>query len=257
LGADPLRKVRPGDEIIEHLKAESWNAFVDTVNDVRLKRNATSGILASRFPRSDLVYVRNDSGGARARYDILCLDGVVFSPSDNQSAFLEQPVFKGVTPTLAKAGLFAMLLEPAGSSGSSRYAVAAVSGNWVANVDIDHEDHRYADVVASSYRLTSNWYGGAEIIYKPTGTGDKYCIVRLGSFFAGPIDCVISETGGITAGSSGDVDIWIDGAVSSPLSTVTAYHNWMDGGNDATEDAEARIFWSRDLARYQIQELEC
>ena len=67
---------------------------------------------------------------------------------------------------------------------------------------------------------------------------------------------VISESGGIAAGASGTVSIWVNDAVSDPLETAEAWFNWMAAGT-AGEDAEAMIRWIDDEDKWVIVELEC
>ena len=67
---------------------------------------------------------------------------------------------------------------------------------------------------------------------------------------------VISESGGIAAGASGIVSIWVNDAVSDPLETAEAWFNWMAAGT-AGEDAEAMIRWIDDEDKWVIVELEC
>ena len=48
-------------------------------------------------------------------------------------------------------------------------------------VNVSDEDHRYADISdAEPGYLASAEIGAAEILYKPSGTGVLWCLVRLG-----------------------------------------------------------------------------
>ncbi len=251
--ADPLRKVRPGQELADNLTAAAWNAFVDAAVAHRAGQLQQLGGTPGFGVDSNTIVIRNDSGANRDRYDILAPTGVVFTPADNLKSFQSRVAWIGSLPTLAHFGKFALLLEPAATG---RYARAAVGGSWLAKVQVDHIQHAYADVAASSARLTSNWCGSAELLYQETGTGEKWAVVRLNQPFYGPLKGIIAEPGGIAPGGSGDVTVWWAGAESSPASTITAHYNWMTGG-DAQEGTEVFVWWFRDEQRFVIGNMGC
>jgi hypothetical protein len=252
---DPLRKVHPGQELADNITAAAWNAFVDAAAAHRAGQLAQLADAFGAAADSSIIVIRNDSGGARDRYDILALSNVVFTPADNLNSFQTAVAWIGSLPTLAHVGKFALLLEPAATS---RFARAAIGGTWVTKIQVDHVQHTHADVAPSSARLTSNWFGSVEILYKESGTGEKWGVVRFGSEFWGPLRAVVTETGGIAADGSGEVTIYTDDAViSSPAATVTAWLDWMHAGRDALEDEQGELFWRRKAQRYAFSELGC
>lgn len=252
-----IPKVTPGDDIVDHLTASTWNAFIDAANAAK-----DGGPLPNRNPLDlaidpNIRFVRNDSGSARARYDILALSGVVFTPTDNLEAFKAQPLFTGIVPTLAYVSKFGILIDPVGTASATKYGRVAVAGTWVVKLQVDHEQHQYCDVAASSVRLTSNWYGSAKIHYKPTGTGEKWAIVRLAEPFYGPIKVVITQSGGIAPNGSGSAKVRWAGADASPTSTITVYYTHMPGASNAGQNKYADVFWDIDDQKLIIHNLQC
>jgi hypothetical protein len=87
--------------------------------------------------------------------------------------------FKGISPTVADhLGRFAVLLEPVkqGDIGP-----ACVAGVCIVHVDVQDEDHEYADIADGRYRLATSDSGTARILWKEGGTGTKWAVVRLGA----------------------------------------------------------------------------
>lgn len=68
-------------------------------------------------------------------------------------------------------------------------------------------------------------------------------------------------TSTISDGGSGTVNIWLNGAVSSPLWQVTAWLNWMNGTSTIASGKEVIIEWFQDEAngagKWVIVAMEC
>lgn len=68
-------------------------------------------------------------------------------------------------------------------------------------------------------------------------------------------------TSTITDGGSGTVNIWKNGAVTSPVWSVTAWLNWMANGNSVASGDELLIEWFQDesagAGKWVITEVEC
>lgn len=235
------------------ISARETNTTTD-VNDawrrgLLVPRTAASG---SSARDSNVILVKNNSGADRARFDVLGQGAPLFLPADNLSEFLESVAVSGETPTLAHVGNFAVLLEPlpAGEIGP-----AAVGGEWNTTIVVDHEQQDRADVAVGAAQLTSNWYGGAEILWKEAGTGARRARVRLGSFFAGPIDGVAAES--IAAGGSGDVTIRHAGATTIPASTRTGHLIFLDGGLPLTVGTQVSMYYKRDEQKLKMYHAGC
>ena len=125
-----------------------------------------------------IVRLRNDSGANRARWDILGVSGVVFDPADNLQGFQSEQTLTGVTPdATTHKGKFVILLEPI-LSGKVGLAVAA--GVCPVHVDVSDAGHAFADAASSAANLASGTSGVATILWKASGTGVVWAVVRLG-----------------------------------------------------------------------------
>ena len=69
------------------------------------------------------------------------------------------------------------------------------------------------------------------------------------------------STSTIADGASGTVNIWKNGAVTSPVWSVTAWLNWMNGTTTVASGAELIIEWFQDessgAGKWIITEMEC
>lgn len=159
------------------LSAADWNGLLRMY-----KAWAAGGARPSDRPRSsgsDCIYVYNDSGGDVGQFGVLALNGLMAEAAADMTEFLDQPTFCGVTPTADYfGGWFAVTLDPIKSGAVGR---AVVSGIVPVRANVTRADHWWADVtVDSCERLTSGFSGNAQILYKESGTGIKWALVRLG-----------------------------------------------------------------------------
>lgn len=175
---DPFKKVQRGDPL--RISAETFNTMIEAARDYRARQHRTSSDAREHFTDHGVILVKNQSGAARNRFDILGLDAPVISPADNLDEFKSRPALVGVTPELpTHAGRFCILLEPLASGSIGR---ALVSGVGVARVNVIDPGHRFAEVVHEDpTRLRSAHAGSVEILWKDSGTGgDRWAVVRLG-----------------------------------------------------------------------------
>lgn len=201
--------------------------------------------------RENTVLVKNSTGGNLDRGGVLQLGDLLNTGSPGTDAWL----FDGEDPAPDGADTIAVVLSAAKTTA---VVEAAVSGLVFCRLDVNHVQHKFADVDTASNVLQSHWHGRAEILWTSTATtGEQDAIVRLGQMFRGPIKAAITEAGGITSGGSGEVTIYHAGVAASPAATETAYLNWMSGGAAGEEDAECLIEWFPDEQKYVIVALEC
>jgi len=214
-----------------------------------------------QFP-IDNVLIKNASGTGCLTGDILALDDVVIDADTfddsgvNAIEWASHVIWSGTkpntstpTPTYAHIGRFAVLTEPI-ANGSIGYGV--VDGLVVAKLDMDYADHPYADIAHNTYRLTSNWYGAAEILYTEQVDATWWGLVRVGAFQAPLYKGVADST--ISSGSSGTVSLWYAGADTSENVTC---HLWMEGSNDIASGSECVMRFFRDEQKWVITEAEC
>jgi hypothetical protein len=171
-----LDKVSSGQPLT--IPAAVWNNVLDMVQDYRNSRmNGGAGAMRPGRPGGNIILVRNDSGAARARFDVLGISAPVYTPTQNLSTFQNQIAAVGVTPVAGHAGKFVIMLEPlaAGSIGQ-----ALVVGVCPVQVNVTDANHGFADVAASQCGyLASGSTGAAAILWKESGTGVKWAIVKL------------------------------------------------------------------------------
>ncbi len=105
-----LKKVLPGQPL--KISATTYNLFVDAANDY-LQRRLRLGGGASGFQRpAGIISVKNNSGFDQSRFAVLGLDEPIYSPTDNEIEFKNNPSMKAVAPTLSHYGRFVVLQEP-------------------------------------------------------------------------------------------------------------------------------------------------
>lgn len=214
---------------------------------------------------TNIIKIRNDSGAARDRFDVLAINGPLILPSANATSFLSQPAAKGIQPQVVAdgtthVGSWAILLEPAKDGAIVK---AAVGGYWACIVDCQHPDHRWADVVHEEYALASNWYGSAEILWHESwdagtwSSGAGKAFVRIGNFTSQWLDGTVDEASGIDFDDSGTVSIYWKGAATDPLSQVEAEYSWIQWADNIPDDAKVRIAYNRERAVWEIRQHEC
>jgi len=174
---ETLKKVRAGDSL--KIPAATFNTFIDAARDFqsRTRGLGQKGTPACRRP--GIVPVKNNTGSDCDRFAVLGVDAPIFTPSDSEASFKNQTAFKGVIPSAVHAGRFVVLLEPlaAGAIGQ-----ACASGVCPVKIDVADADHQFADVRnGCATALASTQAGVASILWKESGTGEKWAIVRIGS----------------------------------------------------------------------------
>lgn len=175
---DPYRKVQPGDRL--EFPALAWNAAIDAGRAFRAGQfdGGANGLTTTRS--GVLISLINNSGSNLDRYGVLGLGDPLWTPYDNEDAFLRTVVFQGVQPAVPDhLGKFAIVLEPADDG---RVARAWIGGCVTVRVDVLNDGHTYADVKDGSVsELRSAGYGSAQILWREGGTGSQWAVVRLGN----------------------------------------------------------------------------
>ncbi len=178
------KPVTPGQKL--SVPADLMNVLRRMAQDY-LAGDATGagGGVAGGHPEQALI--RNDSGATVTRFGILGIDDVLFTPDDHLGKFQSGYAFKGVTPAVPDhVGKFAVMLEavPAGLIGRG-----LLVGNVAVQVNVNHEEDGLADVLdGDATQLDSGPTGAAQILWKPSGTGTKWAVVRVGS--PGPFELI-------------------------------------------------------------------
>jgi len=198
---DHLKKVRPGQPL--DIPAATFNTFVDAARDYLQRQQATSGKPTQSFRQTGIVPVKNASGADAARFTVLGIDSPILSPSEAPDSFANQVAFVGVTATASHAGKFVVLLEPIADGEIGK---ACVAGVCPAVVNVTDAGHQFADIAAGQPVLASCASGSALILWKDSGTGLKWAVVRLGE----PLPAGVSGDPKVLGGSgeTADTEDW-------------------------------------------------
>jgi hypothetical protein len=176
--ADSFRKVRPGEPLA--IPAAAYNAFVDAARESQTRRLAQEQGSQPAGRQTGIVFVRNDGGEDRERFDVLGIEEPVFTPADDEDTFKNQVALAGVVPTAEDhTGKLVILLEPIAAGAVGRACIAGVCPAWLYVAD---EGHTFADVYdGDATMLRSGPTGSAQIIWKEEGTGPLWAVVRIGN----------------------------------------------------------------------------
>jgi len=174
-----LKKIRAGDPL--RVSAETYNAFVDAAQShIDKQFGNSSRSLESLFSRSaTTVLVKNASGFDAPRFGILGIDKPVIAPSVNQIEFLNRVVLSCIVPSgLVHNSKFVITMEPI-PKGS--FGMAWISGVCPVYLNVSDVDHEHAEIESTLMTaLKSSEEGIAQILWKESGTGTKWAVVRFG-----------------------------------------------------------------------------
>ncbi|MBN2581475.1 MAG: hypothetical protein JXL80_00295 [Planctomycetes bacterium] len=171
-----MKKVKSGDPLV--IPAPTYNAFVDAAVDQKRRQQASSQTERAAFRQAGIVLVKNGSGADRLRFDVLGIDTPVITPTDNENAFKSKVVLNGSTPSESDhLGRFVILLEPLAGG---KVGMACAAGVCAVHIDVQNEDHRFADIKdGEAASLESRESGAATILWKEPGTGLKWAVVHV------------------------------------------------------------------------------
>jgi len=175
---DYLRKLLPGDAR-QAPSAARENAWTEAAI---IARQYMAGRREQRMatPLSPgAIWVRNDTGSARSRGEVVGLGASLVDQTENVGRFLWRPVVEGVTPTAAAhAKRFGVLLSDPAADAMAR---VQVTGICRARVQVEDDSHGFATVKDGDPScLISAASGAARIISRKSGTGLMWAWVDLG-----------------------------------------------------------------------------
>ena len=179
-----LEKVVSGQPL--NIPATTYNAMIDAAR----KANSINTFNSETTNSKDYakVSVLNSSGSDLDRFFILGIDEPIILPADDQEDFESRITVDGITPEDGSGGSgssdhrgrFAVIQEPIpdGEIGKSK-----IAGETLCKVNVIDEDDGFADVTdgVEDY-LTSANTGSARILWKESGTGEKWALIRLGDY---------------------------------------------------------------------------
>ena len=123
---------------------------------------------------SNVRLIKNNTGADVGQYQILKLDGPVFTPTDNATGWLQRQTFKGITPT---ASCDFAITQRAVPNGKTQPALC--SGVSPCTINVTDAAHTHAVAGTTAAKLVSATSGPAKILWKESGTGDKDAVVQL------------------------------------------------------------------------------
>lgn len=176
-----FRRAQPGDQL--SIPAAAWNACLDAAEANIANQGQVAVVRGLRTGAADEVLIKNTTETDLDRFAVLGISGIMIDPADNEQAFKNQIALTGTTPTTADhLGKFAVLQEPCGAG---KIARAKLDGLTVCKVDATDTDV-FADVSDSDATMLKGASAGAAcILWRQSGTGAQWAVVRLANKAAG------------------------------------------------------------------------
>lgn len=173
-----MRKFSGGEKFkVSHQDHNRWQEAGRWIGE---RGSGTGGIVEPFDEQTGVIIVKNNTALDLPRFSVLGLNGSVNDPlydAQTLADFKNQIVLKGELPSSDTEGKFCILLTEANAGA---LAPAIVSGVTTCKVNVANDEHTHADITADEPGyLTSGDSGGAHILYKPPGTGQLWCVVRL------------------------------------------------------------------------------
>jgi hypothetical protein len=145
------------------------------------------------------ITVQNKLGLALNHLELVGLGTPVFLPATSLNSFkFSEPVFQTILPPPLQP--FGVLLDPIGIDGVGD---AVLEGLAVAKVSFTHDKMPYADGDTTVATLEGRGDGYAQVLWKESGTGDKWAVLLLGAGPRGYFPVDLATTAGQTSGANG------------------------------------------------------
>ena len=170
-----IKRVHQGDPV--EISANAFNAWSDAADDLRKRQLATTASQQPERRDVDIILVRNDSDSDVDQFGILGIDGPLITPADNLDEFKRRVVISGVTPAVAHIDSFVVLLEPLAAN---MVGEAIISGVCQVQVDVVNAADTVCGADVDDIAKLKSGTGCCRIIWKESGTGTKWAIVRVG-----------------------------------------------------------------------------
>src|SRR6476659_5442617 len=99
---DEFRQAQLGRPVL--VPARAWNDVLATVRALKGGAHNTAADLSQAWPSTGVVWVRNDSGSARDRFDVLGIDAPLILPADNLGEYQRRVAMSGLLPAHSSFG---------------------------------------------------------------------------------------------------------------------------------------------------------
>ena len=139
------------------------------------------------WQRCQNLYAASWAPADRARYDILGLNGPLFSPTTDLVSFQREVALEGVIPVAGTHDQnFAILQEPIkdGDVGLAMVGGVSIVKVWIASTEAN-SIYSYAEIQAAAGSMRLAPTGPARVLSIEAGTGTKWALVSFGN--ANPI----------------------------------------------------------------------
>lgn len=171
-----FRHVSPGEPMRRDAATE--NAMRDAARAYQQSGQRLGSETLRGEVNSGVVLVRNDSGDDVPRFGILGIDSPIVTPTDSMAEFKSRVMLSGVVPIDSHAVRFGVTLEPLKDKQISRNVV--VSGVVQCQINVTNAAHTLAKANSPDVdKLVSDATTGVPILWKQTGTGTKWAIIRI------------------------------------------------------------------------------
>ncbi len=173
-----LKHVHPGDKL--NIPATAYNAFVDAARDLQSRQRNAERESQRDFRQNGIVLVRNDSDDVIEAHHALAIGGVLIEPgsADQERTFQSRTPLKGHVATVGSPKLgFVVAQEPIAVGEVGR---CVITGITPARVHIYDERDTTCELDPLTTVLASAPLGGAPIIWRETGLGEKWAVIELG-----------------------------------------------------------------------------
>ena len=151
-----MNKVKVGNSL--KIPAATWNTLLDVAQERQVRSQNQTGEAQPHGLPAGIVLVKNSSGTDRARFDILGIDGPIFTPTDGEQAFTDRVTLSGILPTKDNhLGRFIILAQPVKAGMVAR---AWAFGVCPVKVKVGDDAHRFADVADEAllrYGVPPEW----------------------------------------------------------------------------------------------------
>jgi hypothetical protein len=190
-----------------------------------------------------IVKVRNSTSGSLAAGSVVELNATPMGELSRRNLVFDGVARTGVDPFCA------VLINPLDQL---EIGPAVIAGAVMAPVNIVDADNTHARVESGATQLKGDFGGWCRILYKPSGTGVKTCVVAVGHTEQTVRKARATTT--ITDGGTGSADIYIGG---SQRGNVTVHFNWFTGSGNIVNGSDLMVQYYHDEDKWIVVGAEC
>jgi len=189
---DPLHKVRTGDPL--KIPADAYNAFVDSAIAHQANQRNTVAYAHHEQHQRGVVLVRNDAGISLPAHHALAITGVLIEPdaNDHERTFQSRTPITGNIANNASNPLAFVVTQQQIEPG--KLGLCVITGTSPALVHVLNPSDTTCELRAGETALVSSPIGGAPILWKEPGTGERWAVIELGRPSLGRITAILGAS---------------------------------------------------------------